>query len=439
MYLAFQRASSHRSPLFVYATILLLFIYLVHPEGIVAEDPGKNADPEIRSVFLLPKEIIGSFFPIGEKYQIPTDKRIAPIIERAAKFEEKGTVSQAYKYYFFAYRRVEDEKKAPYILFKLCYLAESIEKAVASLEEIIEKYPSFPLLDAVRFELATQRYLKNEYDSASAALKEVIESESDAALIFTPYAYEFWGILSYESGEHEKAIQYHTKAMNNLVGETSEHRDSRAVFYIRNYIGISQNLIALKRYDEADDLLKRIIKTSELPLFHQQALFLLAHNYGSAEETLLAYSAYSQLIEQFPASVYRLNAERQREKLAFEQEPETAIEITGIYDESILLGKYGEGPLKKHQPEGSMRESGSDKATDRYMVQVGSFSREGNAKNLVDLLMKKGFTAFSVRAVVSDQVMFRVRVGYFPTLQEAERVRQTLIESGYEGFVVKEK
>ena len=60
-----------------------------------------------------------------------------------------------------------------------------------------------------------------------------------------------------------------------------------------------------------------------------------------------------------------------------------------------------------------------------WIIQVGSFSKRGNAGTLIEELRKKGFPAFIEQAEVKGQQVFRVRVG--PELDK-ERAEKMLSE-----------
>lgn len=72
-----------------------------------------------------------------------------------------------------------------------------------------------------------------------------------------------------------------------------------------------------------------------------------------------------------------------------------------------------------------------------WMVQVGSFEQQGNARSLRDRLREAGYAAHSDRLDVSGQVRFRVRVGPWVDRAEAEGIQKRLKEEmGLNGLVV---
>jgi cell division septation protein DedD len=58
-------------------------------------------------------------------------------------------------------------------------------------------------------------------------------------------------------------------------------------------------------------------------------------------------------------------------------------------------------------------------ATGRWSVQVNATRDASTAKRLVDYLRARGFDAYDVRVDVRGESWFRVRVGRYPTMQEA--------------------
>lgn len=67
---------------------------------------------------------------------------------------------------------------------------------------------------------------------------------------------------------------------------------------------------------------------------------------------------------------------------------------------------------------------------DGWAVQVGSFSTEGNALRLAELLERKGYPAYVARNVVGGRVMYRVRIGPAAEKPRAEQWLAELREAG---------
>jgi DedD protein len=68
--------------------------------------------------------------------------------------------------------------------------------------------------------------------------------------------------------------------------------------------------------------------------------------------------------------------------------------------------------------------------TTSYYVQVAAVSKQDDAEALVDALKKKQYPAF-VAATSSSDKLFRVQVGPFTDIKDAEGMRSRLINDGY--------
>jgi DedD protein len=71
-----------------------------------------------------------------------------------------------------------------------------------------------------------------------------------------------------------------------------------------------------------------------------------------------------------------------------------------------------------------------------YFVQVAAVSKQDDAEALVDALKKKQYPAF-VAATSSTDKLFRVQVGPFGDIKDAEAMRSRLINDGYNPILKK--
>ncbi len=72
-----------------------------------------------------------------------------------------------------------------------------------------------------------------------------------------------------------------------------------------------------------------------------------------------------------------------------------------------------------------------------YVVQVGSFSKRGNADGLKARLAKRGYRAFVETVRGRNGTIYRVKVGPRPSRDEADALRQRLIdEEKLQGIIV---
>ena len=71
-----------------------------------------------------------------------------------------------------------------------------------------------------------------------------------------------------------------------------------------------------------------------------------------------------------------------------------------------------------------------------YFVQVAAVSKQDDAEALVDALKKKQYPAFVASNSTTDK-LFRVQVGPFADIKEAETMRSRLISDGYNPILKK--
>jgi DedD protein len=71
-----------------------------------------------------------------------------------------------------------------------------------------------------------------------------------------------------------------------------------------------------------------------------------------------------------------------------------------------------------------------------YFVQVAAVSKQEDADSLVDALKKKQYPAFVADPVPTDK-LFRVQVGPFSDIKDAEAMRARLIADGYSPILKK--
>lgn len=92
--------------------------------------------------------------------------------------------------------------------------------------------------------------------------------------------------------------------------------------------------------------------------------------------------------------------------------------------------------LAATQPNATSPESAAVPANGGYFVQVAAVSKQDDAEALVDALKKKQYPAFVANASNNDK-LFRVQLGPFGDIKEAESTRTKLIADGYSPILKK--
>jgi tetratricopeptide (TPR) repeat protein len=376
--------------------------------------------------FLLPPEIYESYLPSGKSYLIPEDEKTASLLKRARIFEEKHNYRQASKYYLLASRKTKNRAAIPFLLFKYCTLQDDIDASIECLESIVNDYSDFPLIQGVWFEIALRQFGSRRWEAALKSLEEIEKFEGEKNRVFTPYVYTFMGIIKSIKGEYNEALNSY---VNSLLLLSSMHDERRVGSIMRNYIEIARCLIELGRYGDAKALLVRIYGTSSLPVLQAETLLLLGEVCEREGEIIPASAAYSRVIEDYPDTLQSLKASGSLGRLGKSKTEYAGYPISGLYDSRLLLGVYGTGV------------SGTDIVDSKfgYTIQVGSFSLEQNALKLVEELKKRGFPAYSTKANIGGRDVFRVRVGSYRNMREAEPLKKELENLGYKALVLKEE
>lgn len=180
-------------------------------------------------------------------------------------------------------------------------------------------------------------------------------------------------------------------------------------------------LLKLNRFEEARDHFSKVINESESDKFLDEAYIGLANSYYLENDYINAKEYYERVIRYFPDSdnlaiVYCRLGECYS-KLG------DGSASKGYYDKLVKLYPDSlEAKLLVREDLGFVI----------YSVQVGSFSRWGNAKKLCDELKNKGFDSNIFTVIFENERFYRVRVGQYGSLGEAEDMARTLQNKGYD-------
>jgi tetratricopeptide (TPR) repeat protein len=432
--------------LFLALSAGMVFLLSPLPAGTQADEGGESG---YRGLFHLPGEITDSYFPGGRGYLIPESPRAAPLMEDAEAAEKRGDFLRASRSYLAAGERVRGEPAAPYLLFKGAVLDASLPGSIAALRRIIESCPTFPLIDAVRYELAERLYLADSLEEAAQQLGLIAAHEEKGAPVLTPYARTFLAQVRLRQGAFEPAIRECglSLALIDRGGVPGAKELS-----MRNHILTARALLSMEEYEKGTDLLLRILGTSGSDLDRQEALLLLGDAFSASGSPAEARSACSQLAEDYPTSLFALQAKERLKKLGGDGGTAGTQELAGVYDPLLLPlwerpggegagtvegGKGGSPPSAgPEQPEESGRDRPAAQPDRLYFIQLGSFSEETNAENLTAALRDSGYAAFVTPAFLDGKRVWRVRMGGYQARDEADRLVKELQAGGYVCYVV---
>ncbi len=137
-------------------------------------------------------------------------------------------------------------------------------------------------------------------------------------------------------------------------------------------------------------------------------IFLLGVSVGKKQAQILKES-------EFPA-------EAKLEKTK-EEEPESSGEERDVIQKELAMHQRIKKETEKKKPSEVQSEH-------LYFVQVGAFADTKAASSVAEKFKKEGYRAFVLDPLSTDKKpVYRVRIGSFPSREQAEKIRDKLAES----------
>ena len=225
------------------------------------------------------------------------------------------------------------------------------------------------------------------------------------------------GIFSdIETAIIQKDFQKAAAMSQDLIVHQPQDKDVNSAYY---FLGLSQ--MGLEKYDEARETFNLLITRKPEPTLLEKAYlgvidsYLLAQDYRNAltvSEALLRLSPKSEFL-----SLIYLKFARANLKLAQWETARTY--LNKIVDEFPQSLEY-------HLAKQLLEEK------QYYAVQIGSFLERDRAERLVDQLKLKGEYAYIIETLdPQGRKFYRVRIGQFSDLQQAQGLEQKLSNLGY--------
>ena len=110
---------------------------------------------------------------------------------------------------------------------------------------------------------------------------------------------------------------------------------------------------------------------------------------------------------------------------------------TGVPTPEVSETDIEDGPSSAARPAGPQNGQGSKAMAAGLAIQVIASSSRQDAATLVDVLKTRGYSAFLVtpeEAHLGDK-LYRVEVGPFNSREQAEKVKQKLVDQGFKPFI----
>ncbi len=219
-------------------------------------------------------------------------------------------------------------------------------------------------------------------------------------------------------GDYSLAIQ---EGERLLAGAPAQDPELDLLYY---FLGLSY--LKAENYLRASDIFEIILEEFPHTLLKEEVQLSLGDSYFLRENFTRARDYYQEIINKNPNTKYKAILYPRLSQAGFKEgNAQTAKEY---------LDK-----IKSDFPQGLESVTKEDicsfpdvKAGAYYSVQVGSFSKSANARNLTQKLISEGYSAYTQEiSILSGAKTFRVRVGKLPRLEEAQRLAKELTRKGY--------
>jgi tetratricopeptide (TPR) repeat protein len=190
------------------------------------------------------------------------------------------------------------------------------------------------------------------------------------------------------------------------------------------FLGLSY--LRVENYLRASDIFEIILEEFPDTRLKDEVRLSLGDSYFLRGDIARARSYYQEALNK--------NANTKYKALIYSR-----LSLAGFKEGDTQVAKEYLDKIKSEFPQGleSVTKEGACSLPDTktgiyYSVQVGSFSKSANAKNLTQKLIREGYSAYTEEALISGGAKtYRVKVGKLSLLKEAEQLAKELTHKGY--------
>lgn len=219
-------------------------------------------------------------------------------------------------------------------------------------------------------------------------------------------------------GDYSLAI---TEGERLLSNASSQEPELDLLYY---FLGLSY--LKAENYLRASDIFEIILEEFPGTRLKEEVRLSLGDSYFLREDFTRARAYYQEIINKNPNTKYKAILYSRLSQAGFKEgNAQTAKEY---------LDK-----IKSDFPQGLEAVTKEDicslpdvKASVYYSVQVGSFSKSANARNLTQKLINEGYSAYTQETSVSSGAKaYRVKVAKLLRLEDAQQLAKELTRKGY--------
>lgn len=220
------------------------------------------------------------------------------------------------------------------------------------------------------------------------------------------------------SGDYKSAVSEGEKI---LAACGSSVTGADELYYI---LGLSY--LEEENFLRASDIFEIILREFKNSGFREEARLGLGDTYFLRSNFLKAEECYQELIRSYPYTKLKAQIYYRLSQIGFKKgDTQAGKEYLDKLRQSFPLNPE----LMLNKDLLSLKNSVSDLY---YTVQIGSFSKNSNAENLAQKLMKEGWPAYLEEAYSQQgEKIYRLRVGKFRLRQEAQDLEKRLSAEGY--------
>ena len=219
-------------------------------------------------------------------------------------------------------------------------------------------------------------------------------------------------------GNYNQAIEEGERLLANTKADTP------GLDLLYYFLGLSY--LRVENYLRASDIFEIILDEFPDTRLKDEVRLSLGDSYFLRGDIARAESYYRQALKNNPNTKYKA--------LIYSR-----LSQAGLKEGNTLTAKEYLDKIKSEFPQGleSFFKEETCSLPDAktgiyYSVQVGSFSKSVNANNLTQKLKQDGYAAYTEEAMLSDGAKtYRVKVGKFFQLKEAEQLAKELTHKGY--------
>lgn len=331
-----------------------------------------------------------SFASLGDDIASTVEEELYRQCKRAYT---EGNFAEASQYIERLLSLYPESDHAAEIVFIQAFLQPAVDTSIEMYRLIIEKFPNSKWTAKSHFELGQCYYLQGEYDKVLAHYENIIGSYPENETYWPARYWKCKGLIA--KGDYGKAII----ELHSLEGSgyTEIGKDMILMSLGNCYLG-------MEYYEHAAVSYRSLIESAPDSQWLSSAYFLLAkslHNLGKVED---AKTLYEKVIEDYGQS----------------------IEARQILDSlpSIQPKRVEAQPAASKSVEAT--QALPSQVTPYFSIQVGAFSQERNAKNLTELLRKKGYFVNITAPSPGRSSLHKVRVGKYKTRSAALEAAQKL-------------